>query len=104
MTTLFVLKKQKSSPGNNWATFLIRRVGRLLISLAVLLTIAFLMIHLIPGDPARLSVGLSAPAELVESRREELGLNLPIWQQYFEFWRGILTGDFGDSITQRLPV
>lgn len=87
-----------------WIEFLLRRLGRLIGSIVVLLTLAFLMVHAIPGDPARSSVGLTAPVELVEARREELGLNLPLWQQYLEFWKGVLTADMGESFSQHLPV
>lgn len=104
MTTTEPTKARLSRAAQGWPAFLLRRFGRLLLSLIVLLTLAFLMIHLIPGDPARMSLGLSAPPELVEARRVEMGLNLPLWQQYLNFWWGVLTADLGQSFTQRLSV
>lgn len=104
MVTTEPTRARARRSAHGWPAFLLRRFGRLLVSLAVLLTVAFFMIHLIPGDAARVSVGLTAPPELVAARREELGLNLPLWQQYFEFWRGVFTADLGRSFTQRLPV
>jgi peptide/nickel transport system permease protein len=89
---------------NAWVRFAIRRLGRLLISLWVLVTASFLMIHLIPGDPVRASLGISAPVSLVNARREALGLNDPIWLQYVHYLRGLFTGDFGVSMTSQLPV
>lgn len=87
-----------------WVRFGIRRAGRLLVSLWVLVTASFLMIHLIPGDPVRAALGPTAPLELVESRRETLGLNDPLIVQYWNYIQGLLTGDFGTSMMSGLPV
>ena len=87
-----------------WLRFAARRVGRLLVSLWVLLTASFLMIHLIPGDPVRATLGPTAPASLVAARRESLGLNDPLWQQYLHYLGGVFTGDLGTSLTSQLPV
>ncbi|MDR1808043.1 MAG: ABC transporter permease [Propionibacteriaceae bacterium] len=87
-----------------WVRFALRRAGRLLVSLWVIVTAAFLIIHLIPGDPVRAAMGLTASPAVVEARREALGLNLPLWEQYLRFWQGLFTGDLGTSITNRLPV
>ncbi|WP_193608743.1 ABC transporter permease [Nocardioides lijunqiniae] len=89
---------------HRWVRFAVRRLGRLLGSLAVLLTASFLMIHLIPGDPVRGALGPTAPAALVEARRESLGLNDPLWLQYWHYLQGVFTGDFGTSLTSQLPV
>jgi peptide/nickel transport system permease protein len=87
-----------------WVRFAILRGGRLLVSLWILVTAAFLIIHLVPGDPVRAAMGITAPAEVVEARREALGLNLPLGEQYVRFLGGLLRGDLGDSIGSRLPV
>ncbi|MDE0545419.1 ABC transporter permease [Microbacterium sp. C7(2022)] len=87
-----------------WVRFGLRRAGRLLVSLWVLVTASFLMIHLIPGDPVRAALGPTAPADLVESRRETLGLNDPLIVQYWHYLQGLLTGDFGVSMMSGLPV
>ncbi|BCJ74756.1 peptide ABC transporter permease [Catellatospora sp. IY07-71] len=89
---------------NAWLRFAARRLGRLLVSVWVLLTFAFLMIHLIPGDPVRAALGVSAPAELVEARREALGLTDPLWRQYADYLRGLLHGDLGTSMLTGMPV
>ncbi|MBB5785575.1 ABC transporter permease [Jiangella mangrovi] len=90
--------------GNPWARFLLRRAGRLLVSLAVLVALAFLMIHLIPGDPVRAALGLTAPPDLVEARREALGLNDPIAVQFVDYVRSLFAGDLGVSMTSGMPV
>ncbi|MDY0909697.1 ABC transporter permease [Microbacterium sp. CFBP9034] len=89
---------------HRWLRFIARRSGRLLVSLWVLVTAAFLMIHLIPGDPVRAALGPTASAELVEAKRESLGLNDPLIVQYVDYLKGVLTGDFGTSIQSGLPV
>jgi ABC-type dipeptide/oligopeptide/nickel transport system permease component len=87
-----------------WVRFAARRAGRLVVSLWVLVTAAFLMIHLIPGDPVRASLGPTAPASLVAARRASLGLDDPLLVQYLHYVRGVLTGDLGRSLTSQLPV
>jgi len=87
-----------------WVRFGVRRGGRLLVSLWVLITASFLMIHLIPGDPVRAALGPTAPAALVAARRESLGLNDPLWVQYLHYLRGVFTGDLGTSMKSQLPV
>jgi peptide/nickel transport system permease protein len=87
-----------------WLRFSARRLGRLLISVWVLVTAAFLMIHLIPGDPVRAALGLQAPQSLVNARRAALGLNDPLWLQYVHWVRNLFEGQLGTSITTGLPV
>jgi len=87
-----------------WLRFALRRLGRLLVSLWVLVTASFAMIHLIPGDPVRGALGPTAPADLVQARREALGLDDPLLSQYADYLRGLLTGDLGTSLGSQLPV
>lgn len=89
---------------HRWVRFGVRRLGRLLMSLAVLVTASFLMIHLIPGDPVRGALGPTAPTALVEARRESLGLNDPLWLQYWHYLQGLFAGDLGTSLSSKLPV
>jgi peptide/nickel transport system permease protein len=87
-----------------WPRFAARRLGRLLVSVWVLVTAAFLMIHLIPGDPVRAALGAMAPLEQVNTRRAMLGLNDPLWLQYAHYLRDLVTGRMGTSMTSGLPV
>jgi peptide/nickel transport system permease protein len=89
---------------NRWFRFTTRRAGRLVVSLWVLVTAAFLMIHLVPGDPVRAALGPTASPQLVAQWREDLGLNHPLWQQYIDYLHGLFTGDLGTSIVTRVPV
>nr|WP_221375355.1 ABC transporter permease [Actinoplanes polyasparticus] len=90
--------------GNPWVRFGFRRAGRLVLSVWVLVTAAFLMIHVLPGDPVRAALGPTAPLALVAERREQLGLDDPLWQQYLSYLGHLLTGDLGVSMTSGLPV
>src|SRR6478672_13788293 len=87
--------RSASLPGGRWTQFVLRRTGQLLVSLWVLVTASFLMIHLVPGDPVRAALGLTAPAELVAAKREALGLNDPLWVQYVDYLRDLFTGHLG---------
>ncbi|MFG1610188.1 ABC transporter permease [Actinoplanes sp. NPDC049265] len=84
--------------------FVARRLGRLLLSLWVLVTAAFAMIHALPGDPVRAALGPTAPVELIQARRAAMGLDDPLWQQYLHYLAGLFTGDLGTSMTSGLPV
>src|SRR6218665_3235074 len=64
-------------------------------------TLVFLMIHMVPGDPAEflLSQGSSAPSpEAVAALRQQLGLDRPLVVQYLAFLGDLLTGNFGNSM------
>ena len=87
-----------------WLGFAVRRLGRLVGSVLVLVSAAFLMIHLIPGDPVRGALGPAAAQSLVDSQRASLGLDDPLWQQYLNFLHHLVTGNLGTSITTGLPV
>ena len=80
------------------------RLIRLAVSLVVLVTATFAMIHLVPGDPVAAALGEMASPEVVAKRKHELGLDLPIIEQYFRYLGGLLRGDLGTSITTHEPV
>lgn len=90
--------------GSTWLHFALRRTLTLLVSLWVLLTATFLTMHLVPGDPARVGLGLSAPQSQVEARRDALNLDEPLVTQYTRYVGGALRGDFGHSFTNQRPV
>ncbi|MEV7012883.1 ABC transporter permease [Streptosporangium sp. NPDC051022] len=90
--------------GRTRGAFALRHLVRFVISLAVLLVASFAMIHLIPGDPVRASLGQAAPIELIEARRAALGLDQPILTQLATYVRHVLTGDFGTSFLSGEPV
>lgn len=85
-----------------------RYIARKLVSaipiLLGVLTVVFLLVRMVPGDPAEAILGEFATPQALETMREALGLNLPLHEQYFEFMSGALKGDFGRSILTRQPV
>jgi peptide/nickel transport system permease protein len=90
-------------------TFLIRRAATLLVTLLVVSVLAFLIPYAGEGDPARkiLRARVNDPAldpAQVEALTKELGLDQPLYAQYFDWLREVLTGDFGYSFTSRTPV
>ena len=84
--------------------YLIRRLYLLIPVVLGVSTLVFLIIHLIPGDPVILMLGESALPANIESLRNELGLNQPIYVQYGEFILNTFRGNFGRSITTNKPV
>lgn len=89
---------------HRWLTFAARRGVRLVVSLIVVLTASFAMIHLVPGDPVRAAVGMQAPPQLVAAKRHQLGLDKPIGQQYVDYVHGVVTGHLGTSLVSGEPV
>jgi peptide/nickel transport system permease protein len=90
-------------------TFLIRRAATLLATLLVVSVLAFLIPYAGEGDAARkiLRARTNDPAlepAQVEALTKELGLDRPVYVQYFDWLREVLTGDFGYSFTSRTPV
>ena len=80
---------------------------RLLETIPLMLIISifvFMFIHLLPGDPARQIAGLEATYDEVEAIREEFGLNKPLIVQYFDYMKGLLTGNMGRSMKSNIPV
>ncbi|MCP4316965.1 MAG: ABC transporter permease [Hyphomicrobiales bacterium] len=64
----------------------------------VLSAMIFILARIVPGDPARISLGPSASQQQVDAMRQEMGLDAPLLQQYSEYvWRGV-QGDFGKSL------
>jgi peptide/nickel transport system permease protein len=80
---------------------------RILIVLPVLwavVTLVFLLIHIVPGDPARNLLGENATEQQVEAVRSELGLDKPLLTQYTDYWKGLLRGDWGVNPVTRESV
>jgi len=66
--------------------------------------VTFVLTHLIPGDPARILLGIRATPEAIAAIHEKFGLDKPIFAQYFYFLANLLQGEFGRSIIYRAPV
>ena len=70
----------------------------------LVLTLVFIALRLLPGDPALVALGDYATPEQLALFREQMGLNVPLWQQYVAFIRDMLTLDFGQSLIDHTPV
>ncbi len=85
--------------------FLVRRLVDAIPVLIGVSVLVFLMVHLLPGDPATIMLqGAPATAEDIANLRHELGLDKPIHVQYGTYMGRVLTGDFGKSIHTRRSV
>ena len=84
--------------------FVLRRLALTIPVLIGVSTLVFLLIHLIPGDPVQAMLGDSASPQDIETLRERLGLNRPLYVQYGSFMTGILRGDLGTSIRTNQTV
>jgi peptide/nickel transport system permease protein len=87
-----------------WRRFLWARFRRLVFVLAALTVLTFLMVHLAPGDPARLVAGLDADENAVRQTRISLGLDRPLIVQFGNYVGGLIQGDLGVSFSSRQPV
>ena len=67
-------------------------------------SLVFLLIHLVPGDPVAVMLGDWASPADEEILRHKLGLDLPLWQQYWDYMSGIVQGDLGQSLFYQQPV
>ncbi|MCM3781638.1 ABC transporter permease [Neobacillus mesonae] len=84
--------------------YIIQRVVSLIPILLVVAVVVFLLIHLTPGDPASVILGDEASAESLAELRSQLGLDLPLHQQFLSWFGGVLTGDLGESIFMDMSV
>jgi len=83
--------------------YIVRRLLTIIPVLLIVTIIVFALMH-ISGDPVKLLYGPNVSQEKIIEKRKELGLDRPIYVQYFEWVSGILRGDFGTSITTEGPV
>jgi len=84
--------------------FLVRRGIGLIVSTFLVITITFLLMQLIPGDPASVMLGANATPEQIEVLRETWGLNQPVFVQFFHYLSNFMRGDFGESLFHHEPV
>ena len=80
---------------------------RLLYTIPVLwlvVSVVFLLIHLVPGDPIQQMLGEGASAADIQAARHAYGLDVPIGRQYVNYWKGVVHGDLGRSLRFDQPV
>ncbi len=86
------------------AAYLLRRAAQAVPVLIGITLAAFVIIHLVPGEPAKILLGARATPSAVATLNKQLGLDRPLPTQYFDFVKGALTLSFGESITQKTAV
>ena len=84
--------------------FFLRRLAVVIPTVIGAVTLVFIFLHMIPGDPVEVMLGETAQQADKEKLREELGLNQPLYVQYGRFMAGIVRGDLGGSYFYRRPV
>lgn len=84
--------------------FLLRRILSVIPTMLIVVTVVFLLIHLIPGDPASAMLGIQASAEQIAELRYQMGLDKPIYVQYIKYIGRVIHGDLGDSIFLKRSV
>jgi len=85
--------------------FFLKRLALTLPTFFALMFVTFMLIRLVPGDPIEVRLGeRGISPERLELLRREMGLDQPIWKQFFDYVWALLHGDFGISVISRTPV
>jgi peptide/nickel transport system permease protein len=84
--------------------YILQRLALALVVILGVTFVVFMIIQLVPGDPARVALGVQATEEAVQARRERLGLNDPLLVQYANWVGNALQGDLGSSLITGQPV
>jgi peptide/nickel transport system permease protein len=84
--------------------YLAKRFGQAIFILIGITLVTYVLLFLVPADPVRQIAGRSATPETVESIRRQLGLDLPLWQQYLSYLGHLARGDLGRSYIQKTEV
>jgi ABC-type dipeptide/oligopeptide/nickel transport systems, permease components len=85
-------------------SYIVKRLLGMIPTLLLVAVVVFLFVHMLPGDPARLAAGPDADQATVELVRKELGLDLPLPQQFVRYFTHMLQGDLGISLRSKRPV
>jgi ABC-type dipeptide/oligopeptide/nickel transport system permease component len=85
-------------------SYVVLRIVDAVPTLLLVLTLVFLALRLLPGDPALVALGQNATADQLELFRAKLGLDAPLWQQYITFVLNVLRLHFGNSYMNNAPI
>ncbi len=84
--------------------YVFRRLISLIVSCFLISVLVFVVMHIIPGDPAQIMLGTEADPATLSALRTQLGLDRPIYAQYGAWARGLLTGNLGESLRYHVPI
>jgi len=85
-------------------SYLLRRIGLAVVTLAGVVVFVFLLTHILPSNPAALRAGPLADAALIQKYEREMGLDQPIYVQFFRYAQEFLSGNLGESWKTGQPV
>jgi len=78
--------------------YVLTRLAYMIPVVWLVVSVVFLLIHIVPGDPVQLMLGEGAAAADIEATRRAYGLDQPLGKQYVHYWKGVLRGDLGQSL------
>lgn len=84
--------------------YILRRLVALILTLLAAALVIFIVLEVLPGDPAAVTLGLNAAPEALAALRTEMGLDKPAALRFVLWLGGLVTGDLGQSYTYRVPV
>ncbi|MCE2931450.1 MAG: ABC transporter permease [Hyphomicrobiales bacterium] len=84
--------------------FLVKRLMFAVVTLFAVLTLVFIVIRIVPGDPALVILGDQADAAAIAALQKRLGIDRPLFEQYISFLAGAVRGDWGTSLVTGRPV
>ncbi|MFD1039368.1 ABC transporter permease [Virgibacillus byunsanensis] len=84
--------------------FLLRRILQLIPTLFIVAVIVFFITRMLPGNPAAVMLGPQASAEDIAAYSDKLGLNDPLYLQFFDYLINLISFDFGNSLTYNQPI
>jgi ABC-type dipeptide/oligopeptide/nickel transport system permease component len=84
--------------------YTIRKILFVIPTVLIVVIILFFMLRIVPGDPAVAVLGNEATAETVKALRKEMGLDRPLYMQFFDYLKGIVKGDLGKSLITRTSI
>lgn len=87
-----------------FAAFLLKRLGRALLTMWFAITVTFLLLRLLPGDPAVAVASTNMDASMRQQLLKQYGLTQPLFTQYLKYLGQLLQGNLGESFTQSQPV
>ncbi|MEM9148023.1 MAG: ABC transporter permease [Pseudomonadota bacterium] len=85
-------------------SYALKRLGLAVAIVSLAMALLFCMIYLIPGDPASVALGPRATEAMREALRIKMGLDQPVWAQFWNFFSGAWTGDLGEEVLSGRPV
>ena len=85
-------------------SYTLKRLALAVVIVSLAMLLLFCMIYLVPGDPASVALGPRATEEMRAALRAKMGLDQPVWVQFWNFYSGVWMGDLGSEVLSNRPV